>query len=67
MLRLVSFVLSAKHGLVEPTKVIAPYEETLNTKSRHERNEWTKLVWAALSVRLRPGDRVTILAGKLIP
>ncbi len=57
-------ILSAKYGLVNPTDVIEPYEETLNTKSRRERNDWTDRVWAALRHRLRPNDCVTILAGE---
>jgi hypothetical protein len=58
------FVLSAKHGLVKPTDVIEPYEETLNTKSADERRNWSDGVWSALRVHLKPNDRVTILAGK---
>ena len=58
------FILSAKYGLVDPTHVIEPYEETLNTKSRRERDQWTDRVWATLRHRLRPDDRVTILAGE---
>ena len=58
------FILSAKYGLVEPAEVIEPYEETLNTKSRRERNEWADGIWAALGPRLMPDDHVTILAGE---
>ncbi len=58
------FILSAKYGLVTPTDVIEPYEETLNTKSRQERVEWTGKVWSELRRRIRPGDLVTILAGE---
>ncbi len=58
------FILSAKYGLVEPAEVIEPYEETLNAKSRRERDEWADRVWAMLRQRLRPDDHVTILAGE---
>ena len=58
------FILSAKYGLVEPADVIEPYEDTLNTKSRRERNEWADRVWAVLRHRLRLDDHVTILAGQ---
>ncbi len=58
------FILSAKHGLLEPTAVVEPYEETLNGKTSEERRAWARRVWTALRRRLRPGDRVTILAGK---
>ncbi len=58
------FILSAKYGLVEPTDIIEPYEETLNTKPRRERDEWSDRIWAVLHQRLTSGDRVTILAGE---
>lgn len=58
------FILSAKHGLVEPSHVIEPYEETLNQRSRQERNEWAHRVWSTLRLRLQPSDHVTILAGE---
>jgi len=58
------FILSARYGLVDPTEVIEPYEETLNTKSRRERAEWSARVWDVLRQRLSPSDRVTILAGE---
>lgn len=58
------FILSAKHGLVEPTDVIGPYEEALGKKSRKERDEWANRVWSVLRQRLSPGDYVTILAGE---
>jgi len=58
------FILSAKHGLVRPDDEIAPYEETLNSKSRAECREWSEHVWASLSWRLEPSDTVTILAGE---
>jgi len=34
------FVLSAKYGLVEPERVIEPYDVTLNTMSRSECRRW---------------------------
>ena len=58
------FILSAKYGLVEPNEVLEPYEETLNTKSCGEHDEWAERVWASLHQRLQPGDHVTILAGE---
>ena len=58
------FILSAKHGLLEPTQVVEPYEETLKKKSGQERKEWAEKVWSALRPIVQPGDRVTILAGK---
>lgn len=37
-------ILSAKHGLVFPEQVIEPYNETLHTKSRAERQQWANNV-----------------------
>jgi hypothetical protein len=58
------FILSAKYGLVEPTEIIEPYEETLNTKSHRERGAWADKVWVVLRDHLSPNDQVTILAGE---
>lgn len=38
------YILSAKHGLVELTDMLDPYEETLYTKSESERREWSDKV-----------------------
>lgn len=39
-------ILSAKHGLLMPSEVIEPYDETLGTKSRAERKHWATAVSA---------------------
>jgi hypothetical protein len=57
------FILSAKYGLVAPAEVIEPYEESLTTKSRAQRDEWAVRVWAILCKELSLGDQVTVLAG----
>ena len=58
------FILSAKYGLILPSEVIEPYEETLNKKSKIERVNWALKVWAKLRNYIKPGDRITILAGE---
>lgn len=57
------FILSAKYGLLSPDEIIAPYEETLKSKSRIERMEWADNVWLNLGNILSPNDKVLILAG----
>ncbi len=42
------YMLSAKHGLVEPTKVLHPYDETLKLKSKVEQQEWALRVFQQL-------------------
>lgn len=46
------FILSAKHGLVAPTDLLEPYDETLNAKGRAERRAWSQTVLDDLAARL---------------
>ena len=58
------FILSAKHGLLPPEKVVEPYEVTLKTMSCGERLKWAERVFADLVKCTNPNtDRITILAG----
>lgn len=59
------FILSAKHGLVDPTTVLEPYDMTLHTFTKGERRDWSERVVAKLALELAPGDRVIILGGVL--
>jgi uncharacterized protein DUF6884 len=34
------YILSAKHGLVVPSEVLDPYDDTLTTKGSNERRAW---------------------------
>jgi len=38
------FVLSAKHGLVEPERILVPYDQTLKDASEAERRRWSQAV-----------------------
>lgn len=57
------FILSAKYGLVPPTKVIGPYEQTLNKMNQEERINWSADVYRELKKILKPGDSITFFAG----
>ena len=57
------YILSAKHGLLDPETVIEPYEKTVRTMPVAERKAWAREVVAQLRQVLRPGDRVVFLAG----
>ncbi len=59
------FILSAKYGLVKPTRIIEPYSKTLKNMPVNERRRWAASVTAGLSKICHRGDRITILAGKL--
>lgn len=42
------YILSAKHGLLGPNQVIAPYDETLSRQPRAERRRWAQRVLGQL-------------------
>lgn len=54
-------ILSAKHGLLDPAQVIAPYDETLVGKTRAERLAWGEPIARELAAR---GGPVVMLAGR---
>jgi hypothetical protein len=37
------FILSAKYGLVPPDRILAPYEQTLNTMRKSDRQKWATI------------------------
>lgn len=59
------WILSAKHGLVDPSDTIAPYDVTLKGASRAERRRWSQAVLQSIKTRVRPspGDIFEIHAG----
>ena len=58
------FVLSAKHGLLDPEESVAPYEKTLNTMSAEERRSWANEVWETLGPHLAGVRSVVFFAGQ---
>jgi hypothetical protein len=58
------FILSAKFGLVSPDQTIPPYEQTLNTMPRTERQAWAEQVRQQMELALPGGGRCVILAGQ---
>jgi hypothetical protein len=58
------FILSAEHGLIEPNEVLAPYERTLNSMGKAQRQEWASRVTAELASRLPAGAEIIILGGE---
>jgi hypothetical protein len=57
------FILSAKHGLLLPTRIIDPYEQTLVKAPATERRAWAQRVANAIEVASQPGSHLVILAG----
>ena len=58
------YILSAKHGLVPPDRIIAPYNETLKTMPAAARRAWAEGVLDDLDAVLKPSDHLMILAGQ---
>jgi len=57
------YILSAKHGVLSPDDVIAPYEKTLNTMSSKDRRLWAKSTTTQIN-NIAPKGKITFLAGK---
>lgn len=57
------YILSAKHGLLSPEEVIAPYNESLLSQSEAQRRVWAEGVQRAFNARVPPGGRVIFMAG----
>lgn len=58
------FVISAKHGLLDPNEVICPYDETLIGKSVEECQAWAEKVKKQMDANLPYGEIIVILAEK---
>ena len=57
------FILSAKHGLLDPERVIEPYDLTLNAMTRADRRAWADAVLGDMRKLSSPDDAVAIVAG----
>jgi cytoplasmic iron level regulating protein YaaA (DUF328/UPF0246 family) len=57
------FILSALHGLVEPDRIIAPYNVTLKTKRKREREAWGNRVVKDIAWNVPAASTITLLAG----
>jgi cytoplasmic iron level regulating protein YaaA (DUF328/UPF0246 family) len=57
------YILSAKHGLLPPPKVIAPYDVTLNNMKAPERRAWAEKVVTQIKSYTNPDDELVFLAG----
>lgn len=57
------YILSAKHGVLHPDEVTAPYEQTLNRMAKSARDGWAAKVLGELAHLLPVGAEVILLAG----
>lgn len=58
------YVVSAKHGLVDPGSRLEPYDVTLASMTAAERGEWARRVRDQLAEVLGPDDTVLSLGGR---
>jgi hypothetical protein len=58
------FILSALHGLLDPTAVIAPYDVTLKKMSAAKRREWGRRVRDQMETEGLIGLPLVALAGE---
>ncbi|SIT40093.1 conserved hypothetical protein [Paraburkholderia piptadeniae] len=56
------YILSAQYGLLEPGKVIAPYEKALNRMNVGDRRAWSSKVISQMQAAVPAADRIVILA-----
>lgn len=59
------YVLSAKHGLLDPTSIVEPYEVSLSELPRVARSEWAIQVTSMLASELPKPAYIELLAGQL--
>lgn len=59
------FILSAKHGLIEPEVKLKPYDLSLLSLSESEREKWASTVINDLSNNLQLTDKIIILGDDL--
>jgi hypothetical protein len=59
------WILSALHGLVDPSDVVAPYDLALKGLGRADRRRWSQQVLRSIDelVKVQPGDVVEFHAG----
>lgn len=58
------YVLSAKHGLLQLTDAIEPYEETLNKAGKEKMKIWADKVIKQLNARIMPDDELIFYCGR---
>lgn len=59
------WILSAKHGLVEPDNILEPYDESLIGKRKDQRQDWATWIFNLIrwTNEVQPGDTIIVLAG----
>lgn len=59
------YILSAEHGLLHPSTVIAPYEKTLNKMNRWDYGEWCTKLGKQVRKTFSEDQEFVVLGGAL--
>lgn len=57
------YILSAKHGLLECSEIVEPYDVTLKTMKKPDRIAWGRRIGLQLDAVLRPRDTAVLFCG----
>lgn len=58
------YILSAKYGLVEPSRPIAPYGQNIMRLPKPQREEWARGVFNSLCALTEPDDTIVMICGR---
>jgi hypothetical protein len=58
------YILSARHGLLDPKQQIEPYDQTLNKMSRDARAEWAESVFQQILEQVKQNSILAFVAGE---
>lgn len=58
------YILSAKHGVIQPLEIIEPYDETLNDMDITQKNIWGEAVIQQLTKFVQAPAEIWLMAGK---
>ncbi len=59
------YIISAKHGLIDPEKKIKPYDLSLRSLSEIEKDKWTSNIVNSIIKNLDTNDKITFLGDDL--
>ena len=59
------FILSAKYGLLEPSRIVEPYNLTLSQMTANDRNAWSRFTNRQIVTAVGSSATLLVLAGSL--
>ena len=59
------YIISARHGLISPSKIIKPYETSLRKFKKKDRDRWGSQVADQIRSRIPISEKLIFLAGEI--